>query len=115
MSLISNHETASASSCDEPAIRAILNDVSRAQAADRQLDAKILIVDDEPINIKVTQKYLRDGGYHQFLSTNDARQVLPLIHRERPDLVLLDTMMPIMNGLDVLTALQFEADPAGPP
>ena len=44
--------------------------------------SKILIVDDEPVNVKVTQKYLEADGYRNFVTTTDSREALELIIRE---------------------------------
>jgi len=73
-----------------------------ADAADGLWNSKILIVDDEPINVKLVRKYLKMQGYHNFVTTTESPQVLEVVERERPDLLLLDLMMPIKSGLDVL-------------
>lgn len=69
-------------------------------------DAKIVVVDDEPVNIKVVSRLLRIEGYTQFVSTSDAREALKLIRDESPDAVLLDLMMPYVSGLDILAAMR---------
>lgn len=69
-------------------------------------DSKILIVDDESVNIKVTRKYLEQAGYNNFISTTDSTEALDLIAKELPDLVLLDIVMPKMTGLDILRAVR---------
>ncbi len=63
---------------------------------------RIAIVDDEPINIKVVRKYLKLAGYQQFFTTTESTQAMDLIRAERPDVVLLDIMMPQVSGLDIL-------------
>jgi putative two-component system response regulator len=68
--------------------------------------AKILIVDDEPINVKLVQKYLVLEGYQNFVHSTDSREAMSLIERESPDLVLLDVMMPHVSGLDILAAVR---------
>ena len=68
--------------------------------------AKIMIVDDEPIIIKVTRKYLQAEGYEQFVTTSDSPGALDLIRQERPDVVLLDIMMPEVDGLTILENLR---------
>lgn len=67
---------------------------------------RILLVDDEPINIKVARKYLTAAGYTDFCSTCNAAEVLPMIIRSEPDLVLLDIVMPNFNGLELLEAIR---------
>lgn len=69
-------------------------------------DAKIVVIDDEPVNIKVVSRLLRIEGYQQFVSTTDSREALDLIRAESPDMVLLDLMMPHVSGIDILTAMR---------
>lgn len=68
--------------------------------------ARIMIVDDEPINIKVFRKYLRTAGYSDFVETTSGAAAVSLVCREAPDLLLLDLMMPDVNGLDILRDLR---------
>jgi putative two-component system response regulator len=68
--------------------------------------AKIMIVDDEPINVKLVRKYLVMEGYQNFVLTTDSREVMTLIQKEQPDLLLLDVMMPHVSGLDILAAVR---------
>lgn len=73
--------------------------------------AKILVVDDEE-NIAETLKYnlLREG--YEVAVIGDGRQALDLARREKPDLIILDLMLPSMNGLDVCRNLrQFSTVP----
>ena len=65
-----------------------------------------MIVDDEPINIKVVQKYMCDAGYSNFVTTSDSREALDLIRREQPDVLVLDVMMPHVSGLHILEAVR---------
>jgi putative two-component system response regulator len=68
--------------------------------------AKIMIVDDEPIAIKVVQKHLQEIGCNSFVTTTESKHALEMIHREMPDLVLLDIMMPDINGLELLRRIR---------
>src|SRR5271168_3328750 len=70
---------------------------------------KIAIVDDEPINIKVVRKHLQVAGYQNFITTTDSTTAVALIASERPDVVLLDVMMPQVSGIDILRAVRGEA------
>ncbi|HEX8524519.1 MAG TPA: HD domain-containing phosphohydrolase [Tepidisphaeraceae bacterium] len=72
--------------------------------------AKIMIIDDEPLNIKVLRKYLQIAGYEHFVTTTDSVNAVSLVRAERPDLILLDVMMPQVSGLDILQTVR--ADPA---
>ena len=79
-----------------------------AQDTDRQpsrattKSAKIMIVDDEPINIKVVQKYLQGHGYTNFRTTTDSTCAIEMAESERPDIILLDIMMPEVSGIEIL-------------
>jgi putative two-component system response regulator len=61
-----------------------------------------MIVDDEPINLRVVRKYLELAGYEQFILATDPKTVAGLLHREQPDVLLLDIMMPEVSGLELL-------------
>jgi len=66
---------------------------------------RILIVDDEPGVIKVVSARLESNGYEVF-STLKGRDVPALIEKHRPDLIVLDIMMPQMNGGEVVKMLK---------
>lgn len=70
---------------------------------------KILIVDDEPFNIDYLEQELNELGY-QTVSAGNGQEALAQVRAENPDLVLLDIMMPVMDGFAVLAHLK--ADPA---
>ncbi len=61
------------------------------------MKAKILIADDEP-NILVTLEYLMRREGHEVVLARDGEQALELLRSERPQLVLLDVMMPRRSG-----------------
>jgi putative two-component system response regulator len=71
--------------------------------------SKIMIVDDEPINVKLARKLLMVEGYANFVTTTDSREAIDLISKESPDALLLDVMMPHQSGLDILAALRADA------
>ncbi len=77
-----------------------------SQADELVSNPRIAIVDDEPINIKVVRKFLTLAGYGQFFTTTDATRALALVEAERPDVVLLDVMMPEVSGLEILGELR---------
>jgi class 3 adenylate cyclase len=72
-------------------------------------DALVMVIDDEPLVIDLTEAFLQDAGFRRFTSTTDAASAIPTLLRERPDVVLLDINMPRVNGFDVLSEMQ--ADP----
>ena len=71
--------------------------------------AKILVVDDVPMNVKLLADLLAAKHYRTCSATSGA-EALAVLERERPDLVLLDVMMPGMSGYDVCRHIR--ADPA---
>lgn len=71
--------------------------------------ASILIVDDEPINCKLFEALLRPEGYLT-RSASSGKEALALVAQCAPDLILLDIMMPDMNGYEVANILK--ANPA---
>ncbi len=71
--------------------------------------ARILIVDDESLNIDVVQTYLELDGFRNVESTTQAVMALPLVRELRPDLLLLDIQMPAMSGIEILRALRGDA------
>jgi two-component system sensor histidine kinase ChiS len=76
------------------------------------LDGKlILVVDDEPVNIQILTSFLRLEGY-RVITAQSGQQALTLIETQRPQLVLLDIMMPEMNGFDVCEAIRMQFDRA---
>jgi putative two-component system response regulator len=72
--------------------------------------SKVMIVDDEPINIKVTRKYLQSAGYSNFVTTTDSTTTVEQVLAEKPDIVLLDVVMPGISGLDILSQLRRQTD-----
>ena len=70
---------------------------------------KILVIDDEPKIVEICRDYLRAAGF-DVVTASDGPQGLAAARREKPDLVVLDLMMPGMDGLDVCRALRREGD-----
>jgi putative two-component system response regulator len=69
------------------------------------LEAKILIVDDEPANIRMLKTFLNAEGYICIESITDSRETIDFYEKYQPDLVLLDLNMPHLNGLEILEQL----------
>lgn len=70
--------------------------------------AKIMIVDDEPLNIMTFRQHLKLEGYHHFVSTTDASEALSMAKREVPDVMLLDVHMPRISGPDILRVMALD-------
>ena len=69
-------------------------------------NAKIMLVDDEPINTDVLQTYLEGEGYSNFVTTSESVKAIDIMRAEKPDVVLLDLMMPDVSGFDILTMMR---------
>jgi signal transduction histidine kinase len=72
--------------------------------------ARILVVDDEPANVRLLERMLAEAGYRQVKSTTDSRQVLALYGEFQTDLILLDLMMPHLDGIAVIQQLRIPED-----
>jgi len=69
----------------------------------------ILLVDDEPHIVELAQMYLEKEGY-TVCSAADGKSALQRIDREQPDLVVLDLMLPVLDGWEVCRRLRAESD-----
>jgi len=65
-------------------------------------DAKIMIVDDASMTVRLLQTFLEDAGYTKFVTTERSTEAMHLLLAERPDVVLLDLNMPEVSGFDIL-------------
>jgi signal transduction histidine kinase len=75
---------------------------------DAYLSGRILVVDDEESNVLLLERMLTRAGYRSVTTTTDSREALPLFRERRPDLVLLDLMMPHLDGFAVMEQIQAE-------
>jgi two-component system, OmpR family, alkaline phosphatase synthesis response regulator PhoP len=73
------------------------------------VSAKILVVDDEAKIVKLVRAYLEKSGY-AVVTAEDGQTALIQARREKPDLVILDLMLPGIDGLDVARTLRREGD-----
>jgi len=73
---------------------------------------KIVIIDDEPVNVALLEEILVENEYTRFESVTDSKLALEVCKNFQPDLVLLDLMMPPPDGFAVLERLRAETDEA---
>ena len=73
--------------------------------------AKVLIVDDEPSNVRLLERILEMFGGTHLRSTTDSRDALPLYLEFEPDLVLLDLHMPHLDGFEVIEQIKTASAP----
>jgi len=69
-------------------------------------NARVLIVDDQEVNVRMLERMLRGAGHTSITSTTDPRQVCELHRQNRYDLILLDLHMPGMDGFQVMEGLK---------
>ena len=75
------------------------------------MSSKVLIVEDDPDAVRLVELYLQRDG-HKVLTALDGAEGLRLAREAKPDLVVLDLMLPGMNGFEVCRALREESDVA---
>jgi len=71
--------------------------------------AKILVIDDEPSIVKLVTAYLKPEGYEVF-TASDGPSGLKAVRSSKPDLVILDIMLPGMDGIELLSRLRRESE-----
>jgi putative two-component system response regulator len=76
---------------------------------------QILLVDDEPANLKLFALMLKSDGYRNVVCIQDPREVVDSYRAVRPQLILLDINMPHMDGYEVMEALKAVKDPLPAP
>ena len=84
------------------------------ESVSRKAASKILIVDDDPGVIRLVGSLLKSHGY-AVQSATDGLEALVKIKNDKPDLVILDIMMPEINGYDVCYQLRFNKEYANIP
>ncbi len=72
--------------------------------------AKIMMVDDEPINMRVLQLHLNVEGYERFVSVSDSTIAMSVLRAEKPNVLLLDLNMPEVSGLEILEQIRADEE-----
>ena len=72
-------------------------------------NARILVVDDQPINVQLLKRKLERGGL-DVSTANNGLEALEQVRLHKPDLILLDLMMPDMDGIEVCQRLQASSE-----
>lgn len=81
-------------------------DTFHRQTAFDAVDAVIMMVDDELLNIEMTQAFLEDAGYRNFISTHESENAVEMLRAQQPHVLLLDLSMPKVSGMDILAVLR---------
>lgn len=69
------------------------------------MTALVLVADDDPFNLRLLQELCEGAGY-RVMTAAEGSAVLDVVARERPDLILLDVAMPVLDGFEVLRILK---------
>ena len=88
---------------------------SSPSASDSCGKSKILVIDDESANAELLEAILADKGYEHVKTVTDSRVALEVCRTFEPDLILLDLMMPHVDGFAILEALRSEPNGASLP
>jgi cyclic di-GMP phosphodiesterase len=80
--------------------------VAELDRASHKESASILIVDDEPANLRLIEIFLKNDGYEDITLCDRPELVPSLVELHHPDAILLDIMMPRVSGLDLLASLR---------
>ena len=96
------------SGVDEVSLGDQANDLDDLPATAKH--ATIMLVDDEPTIIETLQMFLEELGYQNFLTTIESERALDLLADNKPDVMLLDVVMPGISGLEILSRMR--SDPA---
>ncbi len=81
---------------------------------DGLIKSTVLVVDDDPSIVKILRGYLEQAGFTVF-SAYQGREAMTLLHHERPDLVLLDVMLPDLDGWEFTRQVRADARVAATP
>ena len=73
-------------------------------------DSRVMIVDDEGVNIEIVKAYLEEEGFENFITTTKSTEAVDIVRSERPDILLLDIKMPEVSGLQILESLRSDRD-----
>jgi DNA-binding response OmpR family regulator len=70
---------------------------------------KVLVVDDDPVVIRLVKELLKTAGF-AVETAKDGIDAMIMVQNNKPDLIILDIMMPELNGYDVLKTLKFKEE-----
>jgi DNA-binding NarL/FixJ family response regulator len=74
--------------------------------ASRRATASVVVVDDDPLSVRLIKRILRSGGFGRVLTSTSSADAIQLCREEHPDLLLLDLTMPDPDGFAVLSELE---------
>ena len=104
--LASRAASGSAQAARAPSLPTPAVDPVNVEHDSQATDAKVMIVDDASLTVRLMQKFLQDSGYTNFVTTSRSTEAMALLLAERPDVLLLDLNMPEVNGFDILAEMR---------
>lgn len=93
-----------------PDVSAGLTPQERVILRQANKQARIMLVDDEPLNVMTICQHLKQAGYSEVITTTNAAEALGLLRSESPDVVLLDINTPKVSGMDILRVMGLDPD-----
>jgi len=69
-------------------------------------EAQILVIDDQESNLRILERMCNGAGYQHVVTVSDPRQALAAFLEQKPDLVLLDLVMPYLDGFEVMSLIR---------
>jgi diguanylate cyclase (GGDEF)-like protein len=78
----------------------------RREASESIPGFTVMMVDDDPMMLEIVQTFLEEAGYTNFVTTSDPTTAIELARQHRPDVILLDLMMPRITGFDILQVVR---------
>ncbi|UCG11939.1 MAG: diguanylate cyclase, partial [Deltaproteobacteria bacterium] len=91
---------------DDEKLRGLGGKTQSGDDLEQLLSATIMMVDDEPTTMEVVQAFLEDAGYCNFVLIEDSTQAIHALEETRPDILLLDLVMPEVSGFEILEAVR---------
>ena len=67
---------------------------------------KILIIDDNKDELLIIERYLKEAGYKEIITAEDGKEGIKKARKEKPDLVISDTLLPDTNGFDICAQIR---------
>jgi two-component system, OmpR family, alkaline phosphatase synthesis response regulator PhoP len=78
------------------------------------MSKKILIVDDNEVDLLILKRYLTRAGYGEIVSAGNVEEGIKKAELERPDLIILDTLLPDGNGFEICQTIREKYNQANP-
>ena len=75
---------------------------------------KILIIDDNEVDLLIVKRYLSRAGYNEIISAGNADEGIKKVEQERPDLIILDTLLLSSNGFEVCQLIREKYNQTNP-